>query len=134
MRADSSLADSSGTACAISEKRSGPSSSTLRIAPVQRRPTSSIASWKYGQQRSAASAVHPPSGGASAALVLCAVALIASGTLRGLERARLLAGTVDRHLAGDVDHRRKALQRHRRDRFQQLLIVPARLTRLLVQA
>ena len=46
MRSDSSRSDSAGTAWAISEKRIGPPwSITARIAPVQRLPTSSTASW-----------------------------------------------------------------------------------------
>ena len=45
IRSESSRSESSGIAWAISEKRNGPSISTRRIAPVQRRPTSSTASW-----------------------------------------------------------------------------------------
>jgi len=45
IRSDSNRSDNSGTDCAISEKRSGPSISTRRIAPVHRRPTNSTASW-----------------------------------------------------------------------------------------
>ena len=46
MRSDSSRSDSSGTDWAISPKRSVVRRmSTLTIAPVQRRPMSSIASW-----------------------------------------------------------------------------------------
>ena len=46
MRSESRRSLSSGTAWAISEKRIGPwSSSTATMAPVQRLPISSTASW-----------------------------------------------------------------------------------------
>jgi hypothetical protein len=45
IRSERRRSDSSGTACAISEKRMPPWSRTCRIAPVQRLPISSTASW-----------------------------------------------------------------------------------------
>src|SRR3954451_10400049 len=51
--------------------------------------------------------------------------------LRGAERPRFLDGAVGRHVAGDVDHRGEALERHERDRLEQLLVGPARFAGLL---
>jgi hypothetical protein len=47
-RIESSLSEICGIAWLISENRIGPPSSECTIAPVQRLPSSSTASWKYG--------------------------------------------------------------------------------------
>src|SRR5438094_2011269 len=53
--------------------------------------------------------------------------------LGGAQRPRLLDGSVDRHVAGDVDHRGEALERHEGDRLEDLLVGPAGLAGLLDQ-
>src|SRR3954470_10535865 len=57
----------------------------------------------------------------------------APGFLRGLELPCFLDGSVGRHLAGDVDPGREGLERGVRDGLEDLLVVPARLARLLVE-
>src|SRR5215211_9381118 len=54
-------------------------------------------------------------------------------SLRRAQDARVLDRAVDGDLAGDVDHRDQRLERHVRDRLEQLLVGPAGLARLLVQ-
>ena len=50
-----------------------------------------------------------------------------------MQRAGRLTRSVDWHLTGHIDHRGEALQGYRGDRFEDLLVVPAGLTRLLVE-
>ena len=65
---------------------------------------------------------------------MCVAKISAAGkALGGLQRSRCLTRAIDRNLTGNVDHRREALKRNRRDRFQDLLVVPTRLARLLME-
>src|SRR4051794_41153392 len=54
-----------------------------------------------------------------------------SGPLGRPQRPRVFDRPVRRHVAGDVDHRGEALERHERDRLEQLLLGPACLAGLL---
>src|ERR1700744_2804325 len=53
--------------------------------------------------------------------------------LSGLELPRGLRRPIYGDISGDVDHRREALQRHRGDRLEDLLVVPAGLAGFLVE-
>ena len=127
IRSESRRSDSSGTACAISEKRSGPSISTLqdraRPAPADQLDRLVVEGAAVAAARVLGRAARPDPrsrhGGSRPSATLSLTAYAAS-SCRDASR-----GAVDRHLAGDVDHRREALERHRRDRLEDLLVVPA---------
>src|SRR3954452_11339130 len=141
MRSESRRSLSSGTACEISLKRSGPpspSSSTATMAPVQRRPMSSTAAWEQGKQAGALSpgaVLDPRASPVARAWRLMARKRSAAGSGRscGPQAPRVLPRSVDGYLAGDVHHRREGLERRGGDRLQDLLVAPAGLARLLVE-
>ena len=141
-RSERSRSERSGTSCLISEKRSGPSRRTIRIAPVHRLPTSSTARWYSEQQAGRLSQLLPGCRVRSGDHDLNCKGTGGRAGLRdrtagsayaALQKAGLLDRPVPGHVAGAGDEVREGVQRHVRHGLEDLLVLPARLACLLVE-
>ena len=134
-RSESRRSERSGTSSRTSEKRSGPSISTNRIAPVQRLPISSTARWYWraaGSRGSAAAVPGPPPltvAGRHGRRMLVAL----GPCLRRPGAAAPPRPSRRGHVARPGDQVAEAGQRDVRDGLEDLLVGPARLARLLVE-
>src|SRR5689334_3883084 len=110
IRSESSRRESSGIACALSERRSGPSIRTRRIAPAQRRPSKPPASWYREQQLLRAASAMPRARSSVEEWWCTAIRDAQLNALGGPELPGGLRSPVYGDVSRDVDHGREALQ------------------------